>query len=113
MLNAGSHTQYARRNRYRAHVGASGTSLWSKLEKKREGFATYRSSELLRLSSLPALLADWRQGGVESGYVVRGEAAVQLATHIASGGGGSLGAKGAAQRRGEAKGSERRLLLAR
>lgn len=74
--------------------------------------ATYRSGKLLWLSCLPALLADWRQGGVDSGYVVGGKAPVQLPTHIARVRAGRLGAKGAAQRRGEAEASERRLLLA-
>ena len=74
--------------------------------------ATYRSGELLWLGCLPALLADRRQGGVDSGYVVGGEAPVQLPTHVARVGAGRLGAKGAAQRRGEAEASERRLLLA-
>ena len=75
--------------------------------------ATYRSGKLLWLGCLPALLADWRQGSVDSGYVVGGEAPVQLPTHIARVGAGRLGAKGAAQRRGEPEASERRLLLAR
>lgn len=62
---------------------------------------------------MPALLADRRQWGVHRGDVVRSEASVQLAAHIASVGGGSLGAKAAAQRRCEAEGSKRRLLFAR
>ena len=62
---------------------------------------------------MPALLADGRQWVVHRGNVVRSKASVQLAAHIASVGGGNLGAKGAAQRRREAECSKRRLLLAR
>lgn len=80
---------------------------------KREGSATYRSGELLWLSSLPTLLADWRQRRINSRYIVRREASVQLATHIARIGACCLGTKGAAQGRRETKTSERRLLLAR
>lgn len=81
--------------------------------RKKEESATYRSSNIRWLSGLSALLADRRQWSVEGRYVVRGEASVQLATHIANVCVGSLGAKAAAHRRGEAQGSERLLLLAR
>lgn len=80
---------------------------------KWEGFTTYRGSELGRLGGLPALLAYGRQRGVEGGYVVGGEASMQLATHIASTRAGGVGGKGAAQRGGEAEGGKRLLLLAR
>lgn len=46
---------------------------------------TYRRCKLGRLSGLPALLTNWRKRCAQGRYVVRGEAAVQLAAHIVGG----------------------------
>jgi hypothetical protein len=52
---------------------------------------TYRRCEFGRLGGLPALLTNWRKRRAHGGDVVGGEAAVQLAAHVA-GGGADVGA---------------------
>jgi hypothetical protein len=69
--------------------------------------ATYRGGELGRLSGLSALLSNWRQGRVQGGDVVCGEAALERAADIV--GSAKVGAEGGAQRGGEAEGSKGRV----